>query len=405
MSKRTTRRQLVAFAVVAIAVMAYGTVRYLGVGSLLNPPYRVEAEFARAGGIYEGAEVTLTGVRIGRVGEIRPGPGAGTTVVLDIDAGTRVPADVSAAVRNGSAIGEQYLELTPNAGEGELADGDVIPVDRTSAPVDTGTLLQRVDALVSSIPPDSLATVMGELSTALEGRGDDLGSIISSADSVSARLVDDVDDISRLIDSAGTVLRTQNDLGPRTRESLSALADFTGQLDTDRDQVAALFDTGTSAAAQVQALIGDNRAVLLGLTSGLLTLSDVVARHNLGIRKFLIGFPWVLEYSATAARRCSEYDAATGRPIEATCRYDAQGRPIYSGYLGLQLPELPGTRPYFPCTQGYEGTTKYLPNGQALKGSGRQGADSAPNFDARCTASPYDPNSPNVRGEQNVPRR
>ncbi len=56
-----------------------------------------------------------------------------------------------------------------------------------------------------------------------------------------------------------------------------------------------------------------------------------------------------------------------------------------------------------PCTKGYEGTTKYLANGQPLKGGPKQKSDSPPNFDAGCTAPPNDPNTPNVRGAQNVP--
>lgn len=405
MNRRTTRIQLVVFTVVAVAAVVYGTVRYLGVGALIDPPTRVSAEFVSAGGVYPGADVTLNGVSVGRVGAVEAGPGALTTVTLELDTSHRVPADVSAAVRNASAIGEQYVDLTPAKGVGRLGAGDRIPAERTSAPVDTGVLLSNVDRLVASIPADDLGTVIDEGSTALDGRGAAIGSLIESSDRLSARLLDDVDSITALIDDAAVVLDTQRDLGPRTATSLRALGKFTSTLAADSPRLARLFSTGTSAAAQLDGLVQDNRTTLPALTSNLLPLVDVADRHNLGLRKVLISFPWVLEYVGTMIRHCGEYDPRTGAPIESTCRYDTKGRPIYSGYLGLQLPQLPGTAPFFPCTKGYDGTVKYLPNGRSLKDGSPQPADAQPNFEARCTASPYDPNTPNVRGEQNVPRK
>jgi phospholipid/cholesterol/gamma-HCH transport system substrate-binding protein len=119
------------------------------------------------------------------------------------------------------------------------------------------------------------------------------------------------------------------------------------------------------------------------------------------LRKALVIFPWALEAGATGVRRCGSYDPKTGKPIQATCRYDAQGRPIYSAYLSLQLPYAPNA-PYFPCTKGYGGTVKYEPNGVPVKGGPLQKVDSPVNMNAQCTAKPNDPNTPLVRGAQNV---
>ena len=66
--------------------------------------------------------------------------------VLSLNSDIEVPADVSASVHSRSAVGEQFLELTPAAdadGSKLLADGAVIPTARVSVPVDIGHLLDR----------------------------------------------------------------------------------------------------------------------------------------------------------------------------------------------------------------------------------------------------------------------
>ena len=112
-------------------------------------------------------------------------------------------------------------------------------------------------------------------------------------------------------------------------------------------------------------------------------------------------FPYALEVGATGVRRCGSVNAEDRSSVQATCRYDAQGRPIYSAYLSLQLP-LPPNAPYFPCTKGYQGTIKYTRDGTPLKGGAKENRDSPMNSDARAPRSRTDPSTPLVRGAQNV---
>jgi phospholipid/cholesterol/gamma-HCH transport system substrate-binding protein len=151
----------------------------------------------------------------------------------------------------------------------------------------------------------------------------------------------------------------------------------------------------------VSNLLADNQAALPVLLNQLVSLTDVAADRIPALRKTLVIFPWVLEVGATGVRRCGSYNPKTGEPVQSTCRYDEQGRPIYSTYLSFQLPQPP-TAPYFPCTKGYQGTTKYYPNGIPVNGGARQKRDSPVNMKAGCTAKPDDPNTPLVRGSQNV---
>lgn len=403
MTTLLTRVQLVVFALVTVLAVGYGSIQYFNIGNLVSPPFEVRAQFASAGGIYERADVDLLGTRVGTVREIIPGPGSGTTVVLALDNDVKIPRDVTATIGNKSAIGEQYVELAPRtAGGVVLADGDVIGLDATTSPIDVSSLLGSLNGLAASIPADDLGTAMKELSTALTGLGPSLGSVIDNTDRLTRVSLEGVDDLNALIDDASTVLDTQIEKGAQTTTYLRELGSLTAELRRIDGSFGDLFANGIRAGTEVSNLLSDNQAALPVLLNQLVTLTDLAADRLPAIRKTLIIFPWALEVGATGVRRCGSYNVQTGKPIESTCRYDDQGRPIYSTYLSFQLPQFPGMPPYYPCTKGYGGTTKYFPNGVPVKGGAKQAEDSPVNRAAGCTAKPNDPNTPLVRGAQNV---
>lgn len=402
MTTLLTRVQLIVFTLVTVLAVGYGSIQYFDVGKIFSPPFEVRAEFASAGGIYERADVDLLGTRVGSVREIIPGPGTGTTVVMALDNGVKIPRDVTATIGSKSAIGEQYVELAPRtAGGPVLADGDVIGRDSTKAPVDVAVLLGNLNGLAASIPAEDLATAMSELSTALTGAGPMIGSLIGNTDRLTRTSLENVDTLNALIDDASAVLSTQIDKGAETTTYLRELGSVTAELRGVNGSFADLFANGIKAGVEVSNLLADNAAALPVLLNQLVTLTDIAADRLPAIRKTLVIFPYALEVGATGVRRCGSYNTTTGKPIESTCRYDDQGRPIYSAYLSFQFPQPPNA-PYFPCTKGYGGTVKYFPNGVPVKGGPRQQEDSPINPDAGCTASPNDPNTPLVRGAQNV---
>lgn len=406
MIRTLTKVQLGAFVAVSASAIAYGSVTLLDVGSVVRPPYLVEAQFASPGGIHPRADVDLLGTRVGKVREVRPGPGSGTTVVLAIEHDVEIPRDVDAAIGSKSAIGEPYVALTPRSATGpELGEGDTITLARTTSPPDFAELLANVNGLARSVPVDDLATTLDELGLALDGVGPSLGRLLEDSHTVTQASLENVESLISLIDNARTVLDTQVEVGPQTSAYLRELAGLTTrlrELDSTFDRV---FVNGISAGTEVTNLLAANQDAIPALLNQLLTVTDVAADRLPGLRKTLTVFPWVLEIAGSGIRYCDVLDPKTGEAVESSCHYDENGDPIWAAYLATQLPERAGDPPYQTCTQGYEGTVRHLPDGTPIGGGARQGPDSEPNLDAGCTASPDDPLSPNVRGAQNGHRR
>lgn len=404
MIARRVKVQIALFALVTVISVVYAGVSLFGLGSVFNPPFLVKAEFAHAGNIYPRAEVTLLGTPVGQVKDVLSGPGTGTTVVLSIDNGTRIPADVVATMANKSAIGEPYIDLEPRVATGPmLANGAVITAKDTVSSIDVSKVIGDLGALANSVPRKDLATMLNELTTAVTGVAPDLGRLLSNANTVAHANVASVANLTSLIQSASIVLRTQAAVGPQTATYLQQLASLTTALRAVDPQFDQTFVNGIRASATVTNLLLDNQDALTGLLTDLVTVTNVAADRIPQLRKTLVVFPWMYEDVASALRYCDTYNINTGAPSPGTCHYDAQGRPIWSVHLSQQLAEPAGMPQYYPCWNGYEGTQKHLPNGQPLNGVGPvQAPHSEPNVNARCTSSPTDPNQPNVRGAQNV---
>lgn len=93
-----------------------------------EPGYQVTARFNDIGGLRERAPVTMAGVRLGRVSDIRfDNDRLNAEVILTIDSRyDNLPADSTASIRTSGLLGEQYVALDPGGDPAALANGDKI---------------------------------------------------------------------------------------------------------------------------------------------------------------------------------------------------------------------------------------------------------------------------------------
>jgi phospholipid/cholesterol/gamma-HCH transport system substrate-binding protein len=118
----------VAAGLVALGVLAFR------VGNLTTTDvvdgYRVEARFENVGSLKVKSPVTVAGVRVGRVAEIRFDPESYQALVaMNIDGRYKnLPTDTGASILTSGLLGEQYIELEPGGAEEYLKNGDRIKV-------------------------------------------------------------------------------------------------------------------------------------------------------------------------------------------------------------------------------------------------------------------------------------
>jgi phospholipid/cholesterol/gamma-HCH transport system substrate-binding protein len=250
-------------------------------GAPSGPSYRIIAEFADVLDLVPQSAVKVNDVTVGTVERISL---AGWTARAHLRIGrqVRLPANATAAVRQSSLLGEKYVALTapdqfnrpmpsgrkdPPSGEGELADGAVIPLSRTRRAAEVEEVLAALGLLLNGGGLAQLKTINSELATALErdtakGALHQLDEFVGGLDQQKADLVRAIEALDRLTgrlaqqrDVLGTALDA---LGP----GLTVLAEQREQLTT---ALTALGELGAVGARVVNASRDDTLASIRAL--------------------------------------------------------------------------------------------------------------------------------------------
>ena len=188
---------LAAFATLFVLLAAWAVTNVLHL-QLLDKPYTVMAEFERSPGLRRDVEVAYLGTRVGTIGSVSLRPGL-VEVSLQIDDGVVLPADVTAAVRRKSAVGEPYVDLAPGPGtEEHLAEGDRITVDRTTTPLDYADLFAALADLVDAVPPEDLNTLVHEFAVGVEGRAASIHEMVTGLAQLTSTFAAREDTLDRL---------------------------------------------------------------------------------------------------------------------------------------------------------------------------------------------------------------
>ncbi len=327
---RMARLQLGALVLVGLLGLLFVGGRYVRIDNLLGfGQYRVVADLADSGGIFTNAEVTYRGVPVGTVGDLHlTSDGVRVDLMLDTG-GPDIPASARAVVANRSAIGEQYLDLQPDSDTGpHLADGDVIARERTAIPVPVEQVLASTNALVRTVPVDSLTTTVRELGRAFDGRGDDLQTLVDATIDLSKAGIEALPQATALIRDGRAVVETQADQSSAIRQFSADVNRISAQLKGSDADLRHLIDTGTRASEAAGSLLA---AAGPNLSANLDSVSQVVSA--LGPRAQALNY--LLTFLPALAA-----GAGTAAPGDGTL------------HLGLLLE----TNDPPPCTQGYEGS-------------------------------------------------
>jgi phospholipid/cholesterol/gamma-HCH transport system substrate-binding protein len=298
---RSIMLKVTAFAVITVVGVSYVVFHYLGLGqALFGNGFTAYVDMRDSGGIFTSASVTYRGVDIGRVGKIQLRPD-GIRVALKLDGKVPVPDDLKASVGNGSAIGEQFIDLQPQKPISKtttyLHAGSVIPQSETSLPVSTQELLVNLDKLVNSLPKNDLKTVVTQLGDAFRDTGPALSRLLDATDSLVSTATTELPQTIGLIDNGGTVLDTQADLSPQTLNFTSEFASFSDQLRKSDSDLRAVIDKGVPASQQVTDLIHQLDVPLTTLINNGVSLGQVAGARIQPLRTALILYPYIIATS------------------------------------------------------------------------------------------------------------
>ncbi|MDL4775589.1 MULTISPECIES: MCE family protein [Thermomonosporaceae] len=173
------------------------------------------------------ADVKVRGVVVGEVRSISAdGAGAKLTLALKPDLAELVPSDVNAQLLPTTVFGARFVSLVPPQGQAgkPIADGDVISEDRSSNAVELSEVLNHTMDLLNTIQPAKLAATLNAMSTALQGRGDQLGANFVQLDAYLRKLNPELPALAGNLSELAEFSQHASDSAP---DLLDALTDFT----------------------------------------------------------------------------------------------------------------------------------------------------------------------------------
>ena len=228
------------------------------------------------------SDVKVRGVMVGRVRRISSsGSGARVDLALNPDRVGLIPRDVRARLLPKTLFGERYVALVIPSGTsaGHLRAHDVIDQDRSSAAIELERVFSDVLPLLRAIHPDKLNATLSALSTALSGRGAQLGQTLVTLDSYLRQLTPSlptlVADVRGLADTAQVYAAAAPDL-LAVLDNLRTTADTVVARQT---QLRALLESTTGLADTARGVLAENDQRIIEVSANSRPVLDLLARY------------------------------------------------------------------------------------------------------------------------------
>jgi phospholipid/cholesterol/gamma-HCH transport system substrate-binding protein len=258
-----------------------------------------KAAFTQAAGIAKENEVRVAGVRVGSVTDVKLDIENKRVLVTFEVKGVDLGDETKASIELKTLLGTKYLELTP-AGGGKLAEGSVIPLDRTTVPFQIYEAFNQLSETVNDVDTDQLAKALEVLSETFRDTKGNARSALTGLSALSKTISSRDAELEALLENTKKVTAV---LAARDSEltKLIADADLVMRVIIQRRQlISALLDDTSRLARELTDLVRDNRAVVDPLLHNLHNVIQVLKANLSSLDKSVAALGPFARYATNA---------------------------------------------------------------------------------------------------------
>ncbi|WP_158881340.1 MCE family protein [Amycolatopsis anabasis] len=277
------------------------------------------AYFSGAVGLYEGNSVRMLGVETGTVTKVEP-QGDRVKVELEYDRKYQVPADAKAVIVAPSLVSDRYVQLAPAyQGGPTIADGAVIPLDRTEVPLETDDLYKSLSRVSEALGPKgankngSLSNLLDTTAKNFQGNGQALHDTITRLGEAAGTLSNNKDDLFKTVENLASFSTTLANSDGQIRQFEQQLADVSDFLAGERGNLAETVKQLGTTLNSVQGFIEKNRGRVKSNVDKLASVTKVLVDQRGALAESLDVAPLAL------SNLMNTYNASSGtldaRPI------------------------------------------------------------------------------------------
>ncbi len=255
-----------------LAIVAVAAILLVGTLLLVNKPEEtktVTAHFPRAVSVYEGTDVRVLGVNVGRVTAVIP-EGNSVLVEMEYDADVDLPKGAQAVVVTPTLVADRFVQLTPVYSSGPaMKDGADIPLPDSGVPVELDRIYASIRDLAEALGPNgvnkdgTLNHLLEAGANALDGQGQRGNEMIRQLSAAAATfgegagpLFDTVTELAQFTDTLATNDRL-------VRAFVKDLAGVSASLVSERAEIQKALAAVADSVGTVKTFVQDNRKALV----------------------------------------------------------------------------------------------------------------------------------------------
>jgi phospholipid/cholesterol/gamma-HCH transport system substrate-binding protein len=252
--------------VALVVVLVLGFILSMGDGAEKRT---VTAHFPRAVSVYEGTDVRILGVNVGKVTAVIPA-GNSVRVEIEYDAEHKVPAEATAAIVTPTLVADRFIQLGPAyTGGGVLEDGADISVDDTGVPVELDRIYAALRDLTSALGPDgvnadgTLNRTLKAGADALNGNGARGNEMIRNLSQAATTFGEGSGDLFETVTQLARFTDTLASNDALVRAFIADLAGVSESLVTERTELQQALTAVARAVGTVKTFVQGNREALV----------------------------------------------------------------------------------------------------------------------------------------------
>ena len=275
------RNAKIGVTVALVLILIGGTITVVRLANTIGRTH-VIGYFAKSTGLYNGDDIVILGVRVGKVEKIEPQPDR-VKITFWYDGKHKVPADAEAVILSPSLVTPRSIQLTPAyTGGPVMADGAVIPQDHTAVPVEYDDLRQQLEKLTQMLQPakpggtSTLGAFVNTAADNLRGQGPDIhDSIVKLSEAISA-IGEHSNDLFTTFKNLSILVSALHDSSDLLRQLNQNLAAVTNVLANDPNEVGNAVRDLDDVADEVRSFVANNREALGTTAEKLASVSQAV---------------------------------------------------------------------------------------------------------------------------------
>jgi virulence factor Mce-like protein len=252
---------------VATAVLLLGATFFVVRGD--TETRTVTAHFPRAVSVYEGSEVRILGVKVGRVTAVVP-EGNSVRVEMEYDAEEKVPADAKAAVITPTLVADRFVQLTPAyTGGPVMQNGADIPLPDSGVPVELDRIYSSLRDLSEALGPNGVNKdgTLDHLLQAgrrnLEGEGARGNQMLRDLSAATATFGRGSGELFATVTELAKFTQVLGDNDRLVRAFMKDLADVSSVLSEERVELSRMLEAVARSVGTVEGFVKDNRRALV----------------------------------------------------------------------------------------------------------------------------------------------